>query len=168
MKFDMEFVISRRFCFAILAAMALPLFCGCRDSSGPQIAPISGQVLIDGQPLTVGRVEFIPAGSRASFGNLDKEGRFKLTCRDPEDGAILGNHHILVDGSEVLSSSDTMTKFKWHAPKKYASAETSGLTENITGPRDDLVINLTWDGDKPFVETIGSNSEPEIHSHYKK
>jgi hypothetical protein len=43
---------------------------------------------------------------------------------------------------------------KWHAPKKYFRYKSSGLTEEITGPTDSLVINLTWDGGKPFVERI--------------
>jgi hypothetical protein len=41
---------------------------------------------------------------------------------------------------------------RWLAPKKYADENTSGVEEKITGPVDDLKIELTWDGGKPFVE----------------
>ena len=59
-------------------------------------------------------------------------------------------HRVEVDGSESLSA----TQLKWHAPKKYFRYRTSELTQEITGPTDSLVINLTWDGGKPFVERV--------------
>jgi len=160
--------VSRLEQFIVVVLCVLPLCCGCGRGGRPEIAPVSGQVLVDGQPLANGRIEFIPERSRSSYGNLDAEGRFELTCRDPGDGAVLGTHHIAVDGSEVLSTTNTVTKLKWHAPKKYASAATSGLTETISEPRKDLMINLSWDGGKPFVETIEENPEPVIHGRHHK
>ena len=65
---------------------------------------------------------------------------------------MLGTHPVAVIGLEVLGPGLQC----WHAPKKYRGAETSGLTIEITGPTDDLEINLTWDGGKPFTE--GSSS----------
>jgi hypothetical protein len=59
-------------------------------------------------------------------------------------------HQVEVDASESLSS----TKVKWHAPKKYFRYTTSGLTQKIGESTDSLVIELTWDGGKPFVERV--------------
>ena len=63
---------------------------------------------------------------------------------------VLGEHDLAIRAAELLSP----TRMKWHAPKKYADEETSGLTVTIDGPDDALTINLTWDGGKPFVERL--------------
>jgi hypothetical protein len=110
--------------------------------------PVSGQVLIDGQPLTVGNVKFVPDGARASSAKLDAQGRFKLTCYDGEDGVIPGRHRAQISAMEVISASQV----KWLAPPKYADFRTSELEFEITEPTDDLKINLTWDGGKPFIQ----------------
>jgi hypothetical protein len=105
-------------------------------------------VLIDGQPLTTGNVKFVPDKERASWGALDENGRFTLSCYERHDGATVGAHRVQVSALEVLQGN----KAKWFAPKKYADFRTSGLTYEITEPTDDVKIELTWDGGKPFVE----------------
>ena len=37
-------------------------------------------------------------------------------------------------------------------PPKYADFRESGLVFTLTEPTDDLKIELTWDGGKPFVQ----------------
>ena len=58
---------------AALAVVFLAL-AGCGDG-GPKIVPVSGIVLIDGQPLTYGHVQVIPEGWRPASG-----GRPSSTC----------------------------------------------------------------------------------------
>jgi hypothetical protein len=127
---------------------------GCGDGRPPRV-PVSGQVLIDGKPLTFGTIQFIPAGARASQGSIDKEGNFTLTCFDQGDGAVPGNLAVAVIAAEPIGS----TKMRWHAPKKYADHRTSGLTHDLAGPDDRVVINLSWDGGKEFIEVL--DVEPE-------
>ena len=135
--------------------LALSLFCstlisgltGCSDGK-PERVTVSGQVLIDGQPLTTGNIKFVPEGARPSAGVIDPTGHFTLTCYDGNDGVIPGNHRVQISASEILSES----KVKWWAPKKYADFRSSGLTYTINEPTDDLVIELTWDGKKPFID----------------
>lgn len=124
---------------------------GC--SQGPTIVPVSGQVLIDGKPLDFGYVRFSCGEGRVSMGKLDKEGRFRLSCYEPGDGAIVGTHRIAVQTHEPIGG----TKIKWHAPRKYANYATSGLTEEITEPTDSLIINLTWGNEKA---SANSQSQP--------
>lgn len=130
-----------------LLVIGLAVTIGCGDGR-PTRVPIAGQVLIDGKPLTFGFIRFLPEGARGSAGALDKDGHFTLTCYEPNDGATVGTHRIEVSAKEEI----TATKFKWHAPQKYASYTTSGLTQEIKGPVDNLVINLSWDGGEPFFE----------------
>ena len=122
---------------------------GCSDGRPPRVT-VSGQVLIDGEPLKHGSVQFIPTGARPASGKLDENGQFTLSTYGSADGVVLGVHQVAVNASEYLSA----TKKKWHAPKKYATFRTTPLTEEITGSTDSLVINLTWDGGKPFVERV--------------
>lgn len=128
---------------------------GCNDGRPPRV-PISGKVLIDGQPLQYGYVQFIPNGARPSGGRLNEKGEFSLSCFEKQDGAVLGLHRIAVNASET---SNNVTK--WYAPKKYQDVETSALSQKITEPTKNLVIELTWDGGKPFSEKMDSPIEDD-------
>ena len=44
------------------------------------------------------------------------------------------------------------TAIRWLVPKKFQKASTSGLTVTIDGPTDSVLIKLSWEGGKPFVE----------------
>jgi hypothetical protein len=137
---------------SMLAALAVLTCCaGCGDGL-PRRVPVSGKVLIDGRPLKFGFVRFIPSGARPSGGKLDAEGRFTLTCFEGNDGAVPGKHRVEVAASETLSA----TKVRWHAPKKYNDFGTSGLEQEITEPTDSVVIALSWQGGKPFEETVAT------------
>jgi hypothetical protein len=105
---------------------------------------VSGQVLIDGKPLTYGFVRFSSGDGRVSMGRIDENGRFRLTCYEPGDGAIVGTHRVAVLTHEIIGDA----KVKWHAPQKYANYATSGLTQEISEPTDSIVINLSWDEKK--------------------
>jgi hypothetical protein len=137
-----------------MLAVAIVFACGCGDGR-PSRVPVSGRVLIDGKPLAKAGVRFYPTGGRSSSGRTDAEGRFVLTCYEPNDGALVGNHQVVVSGIEEISGST----IKWHAPKKYAEPATSGLQAKIDGPTDDIEFDLTWDGDKPFLERDGKRIE---------
>jgi len=132
-----------------LACLAVVMsFAGC--GQGPERVPVSGQVLLDGKPLTKGEITVAPLGKRASFATLDAEGRFQLTTYEMGDGTALGTHPVSVHSGEFLDPSHKL----WRVPKKYASLTTSGLSVSVDGPTDAIVVNLSWDGGKPFVETI--------------
>lgn len=125
--------------FSSAALLVTACFLGCSDGRPPMV-PVSGQVLIDGKPLTHGFVRFSSGDGRVSMGRLDENGRFRLTCYEPGDGAIIGSHRVAVLTHEIIGDA----KIKWHAPRKYANYATSGLTQEISQPTDSIVINLTW------------------------
>jgi hypothetical protein len=129
------------------AALAV-LAAGC---GGPKVVPVSGRVLIDGQPVEHGFVRVSPDGYRAATGKLGPGGRFTLTTTDPDDGCLVGTHPTEVIALETLGPGAQ----KWHAPKAYGDPSTSNLTVTVTGPTDDLTIDLSWGGGKPFIERFG-------------
>lgn len=132
---------------AALAAAFLTLT-GC--DGGPKIVPVSGMVTIDGQPLTYGHVQVIPTGWRPASGRIGGDGRFTLTTTVPGDGCVVGTHPVAVLAGESISP-ETM---KWHAPQKYADISTSNLKVTITGPTDDLKIELKSDGGSKPTKVI--------------
>ena len=131
---------------AVVLVMVATLLTGC--DSRPTRVPVAGQVLIDGEPLGLGTITLVPQGARASMGNIGKDGRFVLTCYEGDDGVIPGTHRVAVSANEGKGD----TALKWFAPKKYADFRKSGLTVTIGEETEDLKIELTWDGGKPFVE----------------
>jgi hypothetical protein len=131
----------------LLSVAALVLSAGCNHGR-PVRVPVSGMVRIDGKPLSHGVIQFAPAGARPSMGRLNAEGRFTLTCYETGDGVTLGTHKVVVDASQLIGEDSR----KWHAPKHYASTNSSGIEVEIDGPRDDVAIELTWSGKGPFVE----------------
>lgn len=131
----------------ILLLAVVALAWGCGDGR-PTRVKVSGQVLIDGQPLTVGNIKFVPEGSRPSSAQLNAEGRFTLTCYDGDDGVVPGKHRVQISSMEIIDGS----KVKWFAPRKYADFRSSKLEYEITEPTENLKIELTWDGGKPFIQ----------------
>jgi hypothetical protein len=143
----MRLVSFRGIVLAAAVAVLAPILPGCGDGYPPR-APISGQVLIDGRPVPCGTVCVVPKDARPAAGKIGPDGRFTLRCFEENDGAVLGTHAVTVMSFEMINPSTR----KWFVPKKYQDAKTSGKTVTIDGPDDALVINLTWDGDGPFVE----------------
>ena len=127
---------------------------GCGDGR-PKRVPVSGRVTIDGQPLKFGSIRVLPANDRAAAAAIGPDGRFQLTTFDKDDGCVLGKHPVTVTGNEDKGP----TAILWHAPKKYADPQNSGLMLDVTGPTDNVEIKLTWDGGKPFLERSAEGEE---------
>jgi hypothetical protein len=132
-------------CF--FAAFACLAIVGCGESR-PKRVPVAGTVLIDGAPLTMGSVMFVHPDSRPSAGMIDSNGCFHLSCYEPGDGAVIGKHQVKVTACQAINDRSS----RWLAPKKYADTSSSGIEIEITEPKDDVTINLSWDGGKPFIE----------------
>ncbi len=133
-------------CYLLCGTLIAVVGCGQAEKR-PDRVPVSGRVTIDGKPLEYGTVQVIPTGDRPASGKIGADGRFELMTYDPGDGCVLGQHRVAVIANESIDAGQ-----RWHAPKKYIDPEQSGLSINITGPTSDLVIELTWDGQEPFVE----------------
>lgn len=148
---------AARFLPAFAAAMLLALP-GC-GGDRPKTVPVSGMVLLDGQPLMAkGTVRIVPRDARPATGEIDPAtGRFTLTTFDKDDGCVPGAHAATVTARETLDN----TQIRWLAPEKYSQPETSGLTVTVGGPTTDLKIELTSDGAKPAVQRTDSTGDSD-------
>ena len=148
-----------------LTLLLLLALSGC--DSRPTRVPVSGKVVIDGEPLKYGTVVFVPELGRQSTGPIDENGAFTLTCYEPGDGALIGKHRVEVLAGQSLSS----TSLKWHAPKKYSERKTSDLTQQVDGPMDSVEIKLTWKGsppEKPYIERSDASADEEAFGRSRK
>ena len=152
-QFTSEAFCGRLCLVMVVSALVVPMQ-GCGDGL-PDRVPVSGIVMIDGVPLADCALLFVPMTGRASRGRTNDEGRFTLNCYDKNDGALRGTHRVAAMAAEEINGNT----IEWNAPKKYASHSTSGLTFAIDEPVDDLKVELTWDGGKPFIERNGGVDE---------
>lgn len=132
--------------FSWLASVALVLalvicVAGC-GKGGPKPVRVSGQVLVDGQPLVTGvpgYVRVIPAEGRPATGAIDPQtGKFSLMTFKEGDGCIPGTHKVAVIVRHMVGSESVSL-----IPEKYAEPASSGLSVTIDGPTDSLEINLS-------------------------
>lgn len=91
---------------SLLVCSLFVLGCG----QGKDVAPVSGLVTLDGEPLAGASVAFQPIGANpgsGSYGRTDSEGRFSLQLVNPDEpGAVVGRHRVSITLSEGESSSD--------------------------------------------------------------
>jgi hypothetical protein len=90
-------------CRAKLAiSLLLAMVAGC-GQSGPEVAPVSGRVTLDGQPLASADVSFQPDGAqRASSGRTNADGRYQLMFKRGQPGALVGAHTVRISVSREL------------------------------------------------------------------
>ncbi len=74
---------------------------GC--GSGYRLAPVSGTVTLNGQPLAGADVHFQPIGSKdnpnpgpGSHGKTDAQGRYSLRVDERQAGAVVGKHRVMI------------------------------------------------------------------------
>jgi hypothetical protein len=90
--------------FAFLCLLSGAHLIGC-DSAQYGLAPVSGIVTLDGQPVPGAQVSFQPQGSGTntnpgpgSTGLCDDSGRYELTTIRKEPGAVPGPHAVRIYG----------------------------------------------------------------------
>lgn len=142
------------------------LLAGCGGvGDKPQLAPVSGVVMMDGKPLadvTVGfhlDAETVP---RAGLGKTDENGKFRITTYDTNDGAIIGTHVVTVAkietpgqqgdmeiggdayGAAMLAAANPdAPPPKQLFPEKFANKETSPLRVTVdAGGKSDVQLTL--------------------------
>ena len=127
----------------VLALVLLALL-GCNRASGPRCYPVSGVVLLDGQPLAEAEVVFhSPADLERTFpkptAQTDADGRFRLTTHEPHDGAPVGPYTITVELRDQRLVGEEMVRDGLNLlPPRYASPTESGLRFAVTAGNNEV------------------------------
>jgi hypothetical protein len=125
---------------AVLLAGLVFLLSGC--DYGPTMAPVSGKIKIDGQPLTTGVIVVYQKGYRPATAQIQSDGHFKFKTLTDGDGCVIGEHPITVVSTKAISASSA----KCLIPDRYGDIKQSDAKIKIDGANDELVIDLTWKG----------------------
>lgn len=120
----------------------------------PATYPVTGTVSLQGRPIEAAKVQFSTqsAGREyVAFGYTDSSGRFRLRTFRDGDGAVEGDHRVMVEKitwseskpAETLGDVLPPPKEISHLAARYREAESSGLTATVTakGPND-ILLNL--------------------------
>lgn len=117
---------------------------GCGNNSGT--VPVSGKVLFpDGSPLDHGIIEMrhrsLPHVAR---GEVDKNGKFRVSTFQPGDGAMPGEYQVAV--TQLIIAEDLRFEDHQHGKRldpRFSRVETSNLSVTIRGDEEnDLVIEV--------------------------
>lgn len=135
---------------AILIAAVTLLFVGCHR--GPQLAPVTGKVMYNGQPLSFGVVQFQSASGQPARGEIQSDGTFSLSTYRPGDGAVVGTHRVRVTcyesqrpGTKPTGGEQTLGKSL--IPLNYTLFDQSGLTAEVkAGENQPIVLELKGPG----------------------
>jgi hypothetical protein len=80
----------------IFPFLLLVLLLGC-GGGGPQVAPVTGTVTLDGRPLPNAEVMFVPeGGGRASTARTVDGGQYELLFKRGQNGALVGPHTVRI------------------------------------------------------------------------
>jgi hypothetical protein len=123
--------------YYLLAALGLAAS-GC-GGKGPTIAPVSGLVTMNGQPLANATVTFQPMRSQdkdpgpGSYGKTDLNGRFTLRLVGSDrPGAVVGKHRVAItSGAAADTTNDRAPATKEGIPARY---NTKSRLETEVGP----------------------------------
>ncbi|MEM7316316.1 MAG: hypothetical protein AAF497_24555 [Planctomycetota bacterium] len=88
-------------CYGLLFLALLAFIVGCGNSD---MAQVTGQVTLDGQPVTEVFVVFQPqaegdsnvAKTRSAMAEVDAEGKYVLSTNKQGDGALVGKHKVML------------------------------------------------------------------------
>ena len=123
-----------------LFALSLSLFAlaGCGGEHF-DVAPVSGVVTLDGQPLADARVGFEPRrkgdnpnAGPGSYAKTDAAGRFELKTLDGQNGAVVTTHDVWIRTfiAPADRSGEIIEAAAERVPAKYNDATT--LTFDVT------------------------------------
>lgn len=133
-----------------LAPIALLVGCGGEF----QMAPVSGVVTLDGEPLANASLYFQPQRTGSgpivgppSIGVTDEEGRFRLRAQTNDTGAVVGEHRVSISTFESRmvdpqNSDRVEVVSEERVPPRYRAP--SQLTFTVpSGGADDANFELT-------------------------
>jgi hypothetical protein len=121
---------------------------GC-DSPGPRLAPVSGNLTQNGQPIVEAKIVLHPVEPQLTqlplpMAITDESGRFAMTTLASNDGALPGKYKVTVELRAPRKSGEETIRDGSHLlPQRYSNPATSDLVrEVVAGENHWEPINL--------------------------
>lgn len=136
---------SRRFVQALaVVGFALIGSAGCGVKGEFETARVHGKVTYDGRPLETGSLVFVPVGGGPSAqANLDSSGNYVLGTYSLSDGAVLGEHEVMIvaltGGEGPQEASDPNAGLRSLIPSRYGDLKKSGLRATVQADIDNEI-----------------------------
>jgi len=150
---------ARRFWMAALLAL---VSAGC--GSGLDLAPVTGRVTMNGQPVPQGQISFVPENGPPAIGSIAADGTYRLSTLQ-EDGALVGRHKVTIMATKVSGGSAAPATFEqelewakkgvqssgkitipgevtWLVPEKFSRTQTTDLTAEVKPQENEINFDL--------------------------
>lgn len=122
-----------------MCALLPLLLVGCGKKNEFETAKVSGTVLYKNEPIKIGSLVFVPTGNGPSAqANIDRNGNFDMGTYETADGAILGQHKVMIHaltGSGGTGLPEDAVKgdgsLKSIIPERFGDLEKSGLVVDV-------------------------------------
>ncbi|QDU55507.1 hypothetical protein [Aeoliella mucimassa] len=132
----------------IIMAVGVSLLPSLGCGGGPETAKVTGTVLLDGNPLSQGKVIFRPENGKVAEGEIASDGTFRLGTFSDSDGALLGKHKVAVmayskaNWPPKYDQPDGSVDSGSLIPLFYTSPDSSGLEYDVESGGNDFTIEL--------------------------
>jgi hypothetical protein len=152
-------------CVMIMSALpcvVLTSILGCGGSNQLARAPVTGQVTLDGEPVSEATILFRPEVGRAGTGRVENGVIVEASTYGINDGIVLGTHKVAIQPipddpppapSRIEEENNIATpspvqnprpaRAKSQIPAKYQDVDRSGLTVEIEEDDNELTLELT-------------------------
>lgn len=120
---------------------------GCGEGGRHQTVPVSGIVVFpDGSPVRTGTIEFeSKTTDMTASARISQNGRFVLGTYEPDDGAVVGFHRVMI--LQMIINDGTVEHTLDHGKPvdpKFSMFESSGLAVTVhPTEKNDLRIEVT-------------------------
>ena len=99
------------------------------SSPATPLGTVTGQVTLNGSPLSAATVEFTPAVGSPSYGVTDSSGRYTLSYLPEKPGAALGQHTVRITTYNWITySNGSKREIPERVPERYNAASTLTAT----------------------------------------
>ncbi len=124
---------------------------GCSSENRIETATVSGTVTFNGDPLQIGSLLFVPVtGGPSAEANIGTDGSFEMGTYDDDDGAVLGEHKVMITAftapggsglpEDVIDGDGAPVSV---IPDFYGDLEKSGLKVDVKSGENTIDFVLT-------------------------
>ena len=148
-----------------LLSLSFLALVGC---SAVSLAPVTGTVKSNGEPVKAGTIVFSPlaekggGAGKAASGDIKSDGTFALTTTVPGDGAAVGRHRVTFTPAEPEMTEEQRTnpKVKPPAPSPYLGLVVKDTEVEVKSSANTINIELVPAAASKQRQVTSTQDEP--------